>query len=117
MTPNVKNLLIMDFYSFSPTGAIVRFDDFVSYVPKLVTFRWRLTRPHSNAMFKLDAVITGLPEILCTELEGAFRDIDRLSAEEISAYHSKRNHSSILDLTGKNLVKLTVPHLFHFHLW
>lgn len=111
MTPNVTTLHLLEDYSlraashplmFGPiTNDLISLQDISTYVPLTENILWQLRRPDYYKMHKLDAMITGLPEHLCSKLALKFRNKDQLSEKKVSAYQQKRNHSSILDLKGK----------------
>ncbi|XP_037027819.1 uncharacterized protein LOC119068331 [Bradysia coprophila] len=114
-TPNVTTLLLVE--DEFPWTANVRlpvdFQKITTNLPKLESLGLLICRPlYSDLLYKLDAVITGLPEKFCKELSKKFRTKNHLSPDEIAMYESRREKASILDL--KALKQLDVSFFFDF---
>lgn len=103
-TPNVTTLLLVedDFPWTENANVSIDFQKIVTYVPKLESLGLLICRLlYRQLLYKLDTVMTGLPEKLCKELSKKFRTKDHLSADEVATYQLRREKPSILDLKGR----------------
>lgn len=98
-TPNVTTLSIREDKSIQLNQTPLNFGDISMYLPKLQNFSWHISMSRS-LRYKLDALITGLPEDFCRQLAKKFRYNNNMSMERISRYLKPLN-SSIIDLSGK----------------
>lgn len=102
-TPNVTTLLLVedDFPWMEKANLSIDFQKIVTNVPKLESLGLQICRGlYRQLLYKLDSVMTGLPEKVCKELSKKFRTKDHLTANEVAKYQLGREKASILDLKG-----------------
>lgn len=106
MTPNVKTLFLTadERFDWKDTASIyIDFKKIYKNLTKLENFGWQICGgTHHELLFKLDAVITGLPEKSCKEMSKLWRYKDELSAQMSDSFQIEGPRSSILDLKGEH---------------
>lgn len=81
------SLLIDDYANGFMGFDVMGFQSFATFWPNLEYIGWQIyTWDRREVMYELDAIITGLPTIVCKQLAEKFRDREHLSPSKAPAH-------------------------------